>query len=332
LVVIAIIGILIALLLPAIQAAREAARRTNCGNNLKQIALALLNYEHTQKTFPPGAIVGPESNPQPQYYWTNWAIAILPYFDNALYARYNNNANNCTSNPDRSIPDWQDNQYVRETVVKVYQCPNDLWANLLEAPLDGPGGPPQFRHGSYKGVAGAATDLHGYFDNDTWCGQSGGQVIPERLKGVLHAVGVCGLTSPEDTGSVKDGTTNTFMVGEYMTQTTSNRGAFWADSYGQYVLGHTFRESRTLLPSYGTIDPNNNNLCANLQAEMGMTCCATPGSDGENPCRRAFASLHPGGTGFVSVDASYHWVSQYIHVDLYFALGTIANKEAAEAP
>src|ERR1041384_6381831 len=58
LLVIAIIGTLVALLMPAIQAARESARRSSCVNNLKQIGLATSNYESTNKVFPPGAMWG----------------------------------------------------------------------------------------------------------------------------------------------------------------------------------------------------------------------------------------------------------------------------------
>lgn len=77
LVVIAIIGILVALLLPAVQAAREAARRMSCQNNLKQLGLAMHNYENTLRVFPPSTITDGGAGGQP---WSGQAM-LLPYLE-----------------------------------------------------------------------------------------------------------------------------------------------------------------------------------------------------------------------------------------------------------
>lgn len=78
LVVIAIIGILVALLLPAIQAAREAARRAQCQSNLKQLALAAVNYQTAKKNFPPGFV---PTGPGGEIETWGWSVFLLPYVE-----------------------------------------------------------------------------------------------------------------------------------------------------------------------------------------------------------------------------------------------------------
>jgi len=119
LVVIAIIGVMVGLLLPAVQAAREAARRMQCGNNLKQIGLGLHNYESTYRVLPPSRI---EYNPTPaeiaagrNRLHAGWQSMILPYVEQiALYEQYNRSRN------------WFDqlNYPATTTAVQTFLCPS----------------------------------------------------------------------------------------------------------------------------------------------------------------------------------------------------------------
>ncbi|PHR99742.1 MAG: hypothetical protein COA78_24590 [Blastopirellula sp.] len=107
LVVITIIGILIALLLPAVQQAREAARRISCTNNLAQLVLAVQNYEQAFRMYPAGTInpTGPIFN-QPSGYHHNWMTAILPYIEESStynHIDYKLGAYNKKQNPARAV-------------------------------------------------------------------------------------------------------------------------------------------------------------------------------------------------------------------------------------
>jgi prepilin-type N-terminal cleavage/methylation domain-containing protein len=90
LVVIAIIGTLVGLLLPAVQSAREAARRSACTNNLKQVAMAALSYESARKSLPPTCATPEMAVLNPRWYWNwfSWACWTLPYMEEqSLYDR-----------------------------------------------------------------------------------------------------------------------------------------------------------------------------------------------------------------------------------------------------
>jgi len=295
LVVIAIIGVLIALLLPAVQAARAAARRTQCTNNLKQIGLGVQHYHDKYKVLPAGNIT--PGNCCGTLSYTNWAIAILPYLElQTLYDRYEMRLVN------EDQPILPDGFCVVQQVIPVYRCPDDDTSDLLQRPASGPRVNKDYRHGSYRGITGIGANA-GYFDNDQWSGR-----IPESYRGPLHTVGSRNLIH-EGLGSVRDGTSSTLLVGEYMTRTTTNRGTFWGYSYTCYSLASVGFEARRYIADYNT-------------------CKAIAGDDGENACKRGLGSFHTGGLHFLKCDGSVSFFSTTMDVSILAAMGTMDGQEA----
>ena len=320
LVVIAIIGILIALLLPAVQKVRDAANSMACRNNLKQIALACLNYETTYRTFPAGSVyksAGGSSN-----YYETWTISILPYLEQqALFALYDpalpNGVPAASSQPMATL---------RQTFVKVYTCPSDPSSFEPAVPASGPGGSlgsnaaPPYMPGNYRCVAGAdwggkdwGKDQSG--GNENWDDATQVGWLLQNYggdRGVMHATNPSVGAGPERIANITDGTSNTLMVGEYATRTELDRRTFWAYAYTSFNESVvTFAQSRTLIADF--------TLCVNTP----------PG--GDNQCKRAWGSFHANGNlNFALCDGSVRSVSTNVDMNLVLpAMATIAGGETA---
>ncbi|MEQ8846714.1 DUF1559 domain-containing protein [Botrimarina sp.] len=323
LVVIAIIGILVSLLLPAVQSAREAARRAQCVNQMKQIGLAILNYESANAELPPGSVTyglwgfrNPDLHPfdcprgeasQHDCSGENWMIESLPYLEQqALYDMYDHDEHNLeVGDPDG---DGLANQRVRDSPLPNALCPTDAFANEWGGAIAA---------GSYKAVAGVITQ-DGRWIN--WTSPYDGAANPMvddmknvwNRRGLFHNVGIPG-TSPSQMRHVIDGTSKTFMVGEFhATGDDPARPAYWALSQRWYARGEAFADP--LLRSTDVDFCLNNLVTAPKWA-----------------CSRAFGSTHTGdGGNWLRVDGSVAFVTTVVNGEVYEALATIAGEDGLE--
>jgi len=324
LVVIAIIGVLVALLLPAIQAAREAARRTQCQNNLKQMGLAILNYESSNGKLPPGVIKNNPGQNASGHYYSGWSHDLLPYAEDAtLRDLYVDNIPITATTPVNDPKVIQAKQF-RETYVPMYQCPSDQSPELVR-PASGPA-TALFRTSSYRGCAGR-TD--GFVTWDLWEDMpSQGQTKPSGAhrgwRGPLYAL--LGHLPPNvprpayELGPclvkhITDGTTKTLLVGEYTNIDHRPRGSFWAYTYGSYALSQTVTQPRVFMAEY------NKCIALGESGTLGAPNYSTSG----RVCKRSWWSMHPGGMNTVMCDGSSDFVSFDIDLNLFASMGSIAG-------
>jgi prepilin-type N-terminal cleavage/methylation domain-containing protein len=298
LVVIAIIGVLVALLLPAVQAARESARRMKCNNNLKQLGLAVLNHHDIHGTLPPGAINA--SNTVASRNYMNWGVAILPLIEQqALFSQYDNTKEN-----------WHpSNNAVIATRLVGMICPSDvnmsqpikIEASVYTQPV---------APGSYKAVTGSYGSNALFWDYPLYFTEAANRLpaADNGTRGPIHCTGLMGV-APVRLAMVTDGTSNTFLIGEYSTKTRHERKAFWGVSYTFYSLGACGPDSATRgLPDH--------DICSTFVVTGNF-----------NRCNRAFASFHPAGMGFVFLDGHVQNIQGNIAFNIWQSLATVAGGE-----
>jgi len=300
LVVIAIIGVMVGLLLPAVQAAREAARRMQCSNNNKQIALAMHNYHDTFKTFTYGfkAEVAGQSKRR-----DCWYQRILPFIEQQSYYDFYDKI-------ETTYPRAQ-HEYIHSTPVEVqgvavdaFMCPSDP-----AGPARGGGGTNNGFQGNYAVCAGGGTPTNPVLATIT------GPLNLDVLR--TDNGGMFGAQLARRFRDCVDGTSNTLMLSEGIIR--GSTGATWGE-LGGYWGGAVHGAY-----AFSTGETPNTTVPDRAYSCKSTTWPKAPcenGNAGGLTGRYNFArSYHPGGVSTALCDGSVRFVSSSIARELWRNLG-----------
>ena len=298
LVVIAIIAILIGLLLPAVQKIREAANRMQCGNNLKQLALACHNYQDTIGELPASVQLRPgvsRTSISARRFGPNWIVMILPYIEqDNLYAQVSTHVTNYMINGNFN---WA---AIRGQKIKTLRCPSDTgWDNIY------PGAGGGWARGNYACNAGGIHGPNvGYMTTEGGASPAndwGWGGLPTTLRGG----GVMCINFGHAIHRIPDGSSNTVMLGEVRNGShlsiQDSRGVWAIGMPGASVIAGQFSWDDTV-PN--TLEDNADDCegCIN-DPKGGMG--AWPGC----PFQQAQArSRHTGGVQVAMADGSIRFV------------------------
>jgi prepilin-type N-terminal cleavage/methylation domain-containing protein/prepilin-type processing-associated H-X9-DG protein len=312
LVVIAIIAVLISLLLPAVQAAREAARRIQCTNNMKQIALASMNYESSNGCFQINRLAAPTPLP-------NYRAHVDGFGGLARILAYSEQQPLYNSINFQYCPYTFGNSTVVQTGLANYWCPSDASIIGLAVFESGPGwdgSNMNLRYTSYAGMAGTYC-LDGGSISTGSCDQRASSPTLLAFQngamidtGLSVSAGGCGTIGPRTIAAITDGTSNTIMWAERcQTKLNIANGEFeckgwWSDGeYGDTSITSFYPPNVPSLPGYAN----------------GTTSGINPdGCDGHSEGGTSYAaisaqSLHPGGVNVVFCDGSVHFIKNSIN-------------------
>jgi prepilin-type N-terminal cleavage/methylation domain-containing protein len=288
LVVITIIGILIALLLPAVQAAREAARRMQCANNFKQVGVGMHNYHATKGCFPPGIL---------SFGYWSWSAYLLPYIEQqGVYDMITFNGTGYAGPSNQQ----SNNRLSCAKFIGAYACPSDPQARELvyawsSPPFNGPTDEDCCAFSSMCGVSDSVL----WVNSLSWGWPKG---FPKDVDGIFGVDGSCTVAD------IKDGTSNTLMVGEVTGKGPgTRRGDMWV--------------SWNLLSTQDGISGLNTAIGGDYPADSVGWMRYT-----------GFSSFHPGGCHFLLADGSTHFLSQNIAQNLLAALTTRDSKRSNGQP
>ena len=314
------------MLLPAVQMVREAARRTSCANNNKQIGIALHSYESAHQKFPAGFRFLKTSPVDPVFGAVGPAdVAILPFIEQG-------NLENLT---DRNLSWFMQSSKAAQTVVDVYRCPSDSAPNVTTIIWL-----PPVPAGNTFAVSSYALNL-GYNDALAFGPKFGPRPIDEYS-------GVFAIQSETKFADLLDGTSNTFAVGEaasdYEMETgkpgevkTPVRGDFTTSFHAWLIQGAMpkvfFSFGAHFVGGWGsTVERMNKPLASDSYFDVpGGTFDTRASWQGGPHWVSNFRSRHPGGVNFCFCDGSVQYLNETMDMGVYRALSTIQGSEVVSS-
>jgi prepilin-type N-terminal cleavage/methylation domain-containing protein len=324
LVVIAIIGTLVALLIPAVQAARESGRRTACGNKLRQLGVALHGFESSQGAFPPlgwgyGGCVS-DTDGDTAVYNGSGMLRLLPFLDQQqLYDRFNvleaisdsyYHGSLQTKGSRVGNPLTNGNADLACTVLEVFRCPSDPTSRDEEKLNDIQYGPGGIGNGTRRGAA-TNYDFLGIREDFTRC-----NTWRTLLYGVTRENrGMFGESSSARAAMVTDGLSHTLAMGETTRFHDNGAGLAWAYRNTVMVAGVVL-----------AVDKNEGRINV-------WTDGFTPGRVGRvRSWDSSAASAHPGGCHFARGDGGVVFLAETTESQLLSRLRSMADRQPVTIP
>ena len=312
LVVIAIIGMLVGLLLPAVQQAREAARTMQCSNQLKQFGLAALNHESTTQAYPGSGwdcySTGDSDFGMGWKQPGGWAYQLLPFLEQQALYSIMGDGNMTTMNKAKAME-------LMQTPLGIFNCPSRRAPKLYSGSTSGAFNytdPTQRAKGDYAANMG---DYSYAQDNNTrnhptpqYAAVANGTYTKKDLSKITGIIYSCSETKM---GEVRDGTSNTYLIGEKYMQPENYEINGSGDDMGVWIGA----------------DDDGNRTCSSSHFYLSQDRqgYGTPSS-------YAFGSAHAGAFGMVMGDGSVHRISYSVDKETHAYLGNRKDGEVATLP
>jgi type II secretory pathway pseudopilin PulG len=299
--VIAIIAILIALLVPAVQKVREAAARAQCTNNLKQLGIAIHSHIDNYKHFPESTSYGSEpSSPVAPFTGRGWILKCLPYLDQLpLFEQFEPSKLTSISGATGGVLNCQPQL---QKQLQVLRCPSDpAGGDLTSGQNQYPAG---FRYAgtNYKGVIGTSNMGNGVPATPWEIAYNGGVQMDNHNNNKPNGLFFRNSYQVRiKVSQVTDGLSNTFAVGEDVPSHNQHSSAYFSN--GDYSSCHQV-----------------------------LNYMPNPPNKADWPRVISFRSMHPGGAHFAIADGTVRWVTQSMDRLKYLEMCTRAGNEISQLP